>query len=178
MILAVDNGSSYTPALFESIRKAGAPCDFRAFDEVGEIGGYSHYILSGRRRNNRAMNAANASIIRHALDHGKPLLGICYGAEMLALVSGGTIRKMPELAKGFESVTTVRENPLCSGDVEVYESHAYEIARMPSPLIRLAGSAACKNEIIQYGGLNAFGTQFHPEMTREGREMVSNFLKM
>ncbi|MBI1658713.1 MAG: gamma-glutamyl-gamma-aminobutyrate hydrolase family protein [Thaumarchaeota archaeon] len=178
MILAVDNGSSYTPALFESIRKAGAPCDFRAFDDVGDIGGYSHYILSGRRRNDPAMNAANASIIRHALEHGKPLLGICYGAELLALVSGGTIRKMPRLAKGIENVTAVRENPLCSGDVEVYESHAYEIARMPPPLIRLAGSASCRNEIIQYGSLSVFGTQFHPEMTRGGRQMVSNFLEI
>lgn len=178
MILAVDNGSSYTPALFESIRNAGAPCDFRAFDGMGEIGGYSHYILSGRRRNDPAMNAANASIIRHALGHGKPLLGICYGAELLALVLGGTIRRMPGLAKGLENVTTVRENPLCSGEVEVYESHAYEIARMPPPLIRLAGSAACRNEIIQYGGLNVFGTQFHPEMTRGGRRMISNFLEI
>ena len=178
MILAVDNGSSYTPALFESIREAGAPCDFRGFDDMGEIGGYSHYILSGRRRNDPAMNAANASIIRHALEHGKPLLGICYGAELLALVLGGTIRKMPGLAKGLENVTTVRENPLCSGEVEVYESHAYEIARMPPPLIRLAGSAACRNEIIQYDGLNVFGTQFHPEMTRGGRQMISNFLEI
>lgn len=178
MILAVDNGSSYTPALFESIRKAGAPCDFRAFDDVGDIGGYSHYILSGRRRNDPAMNAANASIIRHALEHGKPLLGICYGAELLALVLGGTIRKMPGLAKGLETVTAVRENPLCSGDVEVYESHAYEIARMPPPLIRLAGSASCRNEIIQYDSLSVFGTQFHPEMTRGGRQMISNFLEI
>ena len=178
MILAVDNGSSYTPALFESIRKAGAPCDFRGFDDMGDIGGYSHYILSGRRRNDPAMNAANASIIRHALEHGKPLLGICYGAELLALVSGGTIRKMSGIVKGLEHVTTVRENPLCSGEVEVYESHAYEIARMPPPLIRLAGSAACRNEIIQYDGLNVFGTQFHPEMTRGGRQMISNFLEI
>lgn len=178
MILAVDNGSSYTPALVEYLRRTGIPCNIRPFDDIGDIEGYTHYILSGRRRNDMRMNRSNAAVIRHALGHNKPLLGICYGAELLALVSGGTIRRMASPAKGPESVTVMRENPLCSGDVDVYESHAYEISSLPQPLSRLASSASCRTEIIRYGDLHVYGTQFHPEMTEGGRDILSRFLEV
>ena len=177
-MLCIDNGSSYTPVLAEYLRRAGTPCDIRPFNDTGDIGGYSRYILSGRRRNDARMNRSNAAVIRHALERNKPLLGICYGAEMLALVSGGTIRRMASPAKGPESVTVTRENPLCSGDVDVYESHAYEISYLPQPLSRLAGSASCRTEIIRYGDLHVYGTQFHPEMTQGGQDILSRFLEV
>lgn len=178
MILAVDNGSSYTPALARYLRHTGVPCHVRPFDDMGDVDAYSRYILSGRRRNDARMNRSNAAVIRHALGRNKPLLGICYGAELLALVSGGTIRRMASPAKGPESVTVMRENPLCSGNVGVYESHAYEISSLPQPLSRLADSASCRTEIIRYGDLHVYGTQFHPEMTEGGRDILSRFLEL
>ena len=178
MILAVDNGSLYTPALIRCLQESGTPCEVRRFDEAGDASAYSGYVLSGRRSNNGAMNAANSGIIRHALDSGKPLLGICYGAELLALVTGGTIRRMAAPVRGPESVTATRKNPLCSGSVEVYESHSYEIARMSEPMVRLAGSATCRNEIIRHGDAHVFGVQFHPEMTAGGRDMIRRFLEL
>src|SRR5437588_4048442 len=51
-------------------------------------------ILSGRRMNNREINIVNSSIIRQCFEKNIPLLGICYGAEIVALTLGGTIRKM------------------------------------------------------------------------------------
>lgn len=178
MILAVDNGSSYTSTLFEHIKRAQVSCEYKTFDDPCDITTYSGYILSGRRRNDRSMNVTNSSIIHHAMKHDKPLLGICYGAEMLALVSGGTIRRMPSRVKGLVQINTIQENPLCSGDVEVYESHAYEISRMPPSLIQLAGSLSCRNEVIRYGHMRIFGTQFHPEMTSGGRDMLDRFLEL
>ena len=71
------------------------------------------------------MNRVNSEIINLAITRDKPLLGICYGAEMLALVAGGTIRRMASPAKGVAEVNTIRDNPLCSGRIAVYESHAY-----------------------------------------------------
>lgn len=178
MILAVDNGSTYTPVLAKYLHHTGVPCKVRTFDDIDDIEGYSRYILSGRRRNDMRMNRSNAAVIRHALESDKPLLGICYGAELLALVLGGTIRRMASPVKGPESVTVTRENPLCSGDLGVYESHAYEISSLPQPLSRLAGSASCRTEIIRYGDLHVYGTQFHPEMTDGGQDMLSRFLEV
>lgn len=178
MILAVDNGSSYTGSLISHLEGLGADFEALRFDQVDREGlaGYSHYIISGRRRNNHAMNRVNSEIINLAIARGKPLLGICYGAEMLALVAGGTIRRMASPAKGVAEVNTIRDNPLCSGRIAVYESHAYEIARMPPPLEAVASSAVCANEVIRYGDSPIYGTQFHPEMTGDGLGMIRRFL--
>src|SRR5439155_10572610 len=51
-------------------------------------------ILSGRRMNDREINIVNSRIIRQCFENNIPLLGICYGAEILALTLGGAIRKM------------------------------------------------------------------------------------
>ena len=176
MILAVDNGSSYTDVL---VRELGAVGDVDAMShdavDLDNVGGYSHYILSGRRRNNEGMNTTNAGIIKFALANNKPLLGICYGAEMLALVAGGTIRRMPSRAQGRCQVYA-DYNPLCSGTLEVYERHAYEIARIPPPLVSVGRSASCANEIIRYGSAPIYGVQFHPEMTPDGITMIRRFV--
>lgn len=172
----MDNGSSYTGTLLERL---GTMADFEAIPygvvDRRSLWDYTHYILSGRRRNDPAMNAANSMIVRFAVEHSKPLLGICYGAELLALTVGGTIRRMPGHIRGNASVSVTRENPLCSGVVDVFESHRYEIARMPPPLETVGSSDACRHEIVRYGHSMIYGTQFHPEMTPDGLEMVRRF---
>lgn len=178
MILAVDNGSSYTGRLLSHLEGSGVDFESRRFDQVDRscLGDYSHYILSGRRRNDHLMNRVNSEIIRLAIQRKKPLLGICYGAELLALTVGGTIRRMDNPIKGGETVDVTRDNPLCSGRIGVFESHAYEIARMPPPLETVGSSATCRNEMVRYGGLPIYGTQFHPEMTGDGLRLIKNFL--
>ena len=178
MILAVDNGSSYTGRLLSHLKESGVDFESRGFDQVdcSHLGDYSRYILSGRRRNVHLMNRINSKIIRLAIQHKKPLLGICYGAELLALTTGGTIRRMNHPVKGGETVDVTRDNPLCSGRMGVFESHAYEIARMPPPLEAVGISATCCNEMVRYGDLAIYGTQFHPEMTGDGLDLITNFL--
>lgn len=160
----------------QCLQESKHPYEIRRFDDVVDIPSYSGYILSGRRSNNNNMNVINSDIIRHALYSSKPLLGICYGAEMLALVTGGTIRRMADRIRGPGRVTVTEENPLCSGSLDVYESHSYEIARITPPVVRLAGSDTCRNEIIRYGDASIFGLQFHPEMTDDGRKIIHRFL--
>ena len=76
------------------------------FDQVDllNIGQFNSFILSGRRKNNQKMNAINSQIIKHAVSEKKSLLGICYGAEILALTLGGTIRKSPKSVQGEEII--------------------------------------------------------------------------
>lgn len=179
MLYVLDNGSEFTPELVGMLGSAGAafgvrtPGDPDAWDAALRAGSY---ILSGRRRNDSAMNVLNSRIIRHAAASGRPLLGICYGAEMLALSSGGTIRRMPEPHRGGERVEVELGSPLCpaGASVHVREQHRYEIARLGG-LSRLGGSARCANEIVRLGGTHAYGTQFHPEMTPDGRRMLERF---
>jgi len=180
MLLLVDNGSVFTKNLtdFLSSKKA----DFRIipFDGLSEsdFGEFDSFVLSGRRHNDQRMNAINSKLISHAISEKKSLLGICYGAEMLALTTGGTIRKMGSSQKGEDTVVTVKENPLCSGTITVYQSHSYEISRPGKSLVRLGRSDACDYELVQYADSKIFGTQFHPEMTDDGLAMIERFLSL
>ena len=148
------------------------------FDEVNlsDIQQFNSFILSGRRKNDRRINAINSKIIKHAVSEKKSLLGICYGAEILALTLGGTIRKSPKSVKGEEIIITEQENKLCHGEINAYESHNYEISQLGNHLQGLASSQSCKYEIIQHTNYDIFGTQFHPEMSDDGKAIIKKFL--
>lgn len=178
MLLLVDNGSIYTKNITNFLSTKNIPYTILSYDDVvlEELGKFQSFILSGRRKNNKEMNAVNSKIITHAVSNDKPLLGICYGAEILALTVGGTIRKMETLQKGNSKVMIVRENPLCNGTIEVYQSHSFEISQLGKSFTQIAKSESCNYEIIQYQNSRIFGTQFHPEMTQDGLGLIGNFL--
>ena len=180
MLLVVDNGSVYTKNLIDFLTEKKIQFNFKKHNDVklSEIENYSSFILSGRRKNNQEMNALNSKIIKHAASKQKNLLGICYGAEILALTIGGTIKKKNVLEKGIQDINIIKQNPLCSGTIKAFESHNYEISRINSSLINLASSKNCLYEIIQLSNSNIFGTQFHPEMSLDGQKIIESFLSL
>ena len=95
---------------------------------LDDISDYDSFILSGRRNNDSQMNAKNSKIILHAVNEKKKLLGICYGAEILALALGGTIRKS-SVIRGEQEIIS-NDNTLCEGKNTVFESHSYEISKL------------------------------------------------
>ena len=68
--------------------------------------------------------------------------------------------------------------PLLDKDIEVYQSHSYEIAKLGSQLESVASSDNCQHEIIKHQRLPIFGTQFHPEMSKDGQLLIKSFLKI
>ena len=180
MLLVVDNGSVYTRNLADLLRQKEIPFETQTPRELdlGALGRYDGAILSGRRRNEKEINQANSRVIRHAIENGKKLLGICYGAEILALVLGGTIKRSASPRKGEETVSVSAENPISEGSMTVFESHGFEIARLPDTLVPLAGSENCRYEIIGHAQKPVFGTQFHPEMSRDGHELIERFCSL
>ena len=178
MLLLVDNGSVFTKDISNILLKSDVKFEQKSFDEVGldEIRKYDSFILSGRRQNNSQMNAKNSKIILHAVNEKKKLLGICYGAEILALALGGTIRKS-SIIRGEQEINS-NESPLCNGQKIVFESHSYEISKLGNSLHCVAESENCKNEIVKHKELQIYGTQFHPEMTKDGKTMIEKFVKL
>ncbi len=177
-MLVVENGSVYTKYLIDFLTKK---VQFKVVQEnrikFSSLFNYESFILSGRRKNNQLMNSLNSKIIKHAIQEQKPLLGICYGAEILTLTLGGTIKKSILPQNGHHQVTFSKKNPLCEGKIEVFESHHYEISKLGESLERIAYSDSCLNEIIKVKGSNIFGTQFHPELTHDGKALIENFIK-
>jgi len=178
VLLLVDNGSVFTKDISNTLSKSDVKFEQKSFDHISldEIRKYDSFILSGRRQNNSQMNTKNSKIILHAVNEKKNLLGICYGAEILALALGGTIRKS-SVIQGEQEIIS-HESDLCTGKKIVFESHSYEISKLGNLLECVAESSNCKNEIIKHNKLSIYGTQFHPEMTKDGQTMIDNFTRL
>jgi GMP synthase (glutamine-hydrolysing) len=177
LLLVVDNGSIYTKNLTDYLNEKNISFEIHTpqhFD-LDSLKNYNSIILSGRRKNDKKINQINSKIITLSIKNNVKLLGICYGAEILALTLGGTIKKSQSLQKGNEIIKISKDNLISSDNLNVFESHGYEISTLPSVLIPLAESKNCKYEIIQYEKKLIFGTQFHPEMSKDGHELIEKF---
>lgn len=181
-LVIIDNGSSYTGDLAALLDGLGAsysrvlPSEF----SLETLPRYDGIILSGRKRNDALVNKVNSKIVRYAVDSNVKLLGICYGAEITALALGGAIRRSDAPQKNVRTTVEIHKSiPIAdSGSASVFESHGYEISRLPDALEAVGGSAECKYEIIKYRGRHVYGTQFHPEMSRDGRGMIERFCQL
>ena len=180
MLLVVDNGSVYTSSLLDFLynKKFDFKMKLSSRLELNELDNFDSFILTGRRQNEQKMNRINSQIILHVISEKKKLLGICYGSEILARTLGGTIKKSSSLIKGDETVIVSKKNPLIAGNLAVFQSHKYEISKLGEKLENLAGSQTCKHEVVKHDELNIFGTQFHPEMTRDGKTLVESFVNL
>ena len=180
MLLIIDNGSVYTKNLIDFLnnKKISFEKQTPKLLDLKSLNNYNSFILSGRRKNEKIINEINSKIINHSIQNDKKLLGICYGAEILALTLGGTIRKLDFPQKGNEKINIQRENLLSNDDLQVFESHGFEISKLPNILLVIGKSKNCKCEIIQYDKKPIFGTQFHPEMSDDGKNLIQKFCSL
>jgi GMP synthase (glutamine-hydrolysing) len=180
LLLVVDNGSIYTKNLTDFLNEKNIFFEKQTPQllDLNSLENYDSVILSGRRRNEKKTNEINSKIVIYSIKNNMKLLGICYGAEILALTLGGTIRKISSLQKGNETIKISKENLISNDSLDVFESHWFEISKLPSVLVPLADSKNCKYEIIQYEKKQIFGTQFHPEMTQDGHNLIEKFCSL
>jgi len=99
-----------------------------------------------------------------------PIFGICLGAQMVAKACGVPVTLASAKERGWTSVSLTREgvhDPLfngLAGELLVFQWHE-DSFQIPNGGVLLATSATCRNQAFRYG--NAYGIQFHPEVTRE-----------
>lgn len=113
---------------------------------------------------------ATRALLASAVAQEVPTLGICLGAQLLATVSGGHVRTMPEGPEvGLETVTfadAAASDPifadLSGKTMPVVQWHWLEADRLPEGASVLASSAGCSNQVFRIGAA-AWGVQFHPE---------------
>lgn len=116
--------------------------------------------------------SAEAELSKRALATDLPQFGICLGGQLIAHIIGGDVRAQTgEPEKGYTWIDTTAEaaaDPVFSAlpqRTSFVESHVDRIVSLPPEATLLASSQACEFQAFRVG--NAWGTQFHPESTRE-----------
>src|SRR5712692_4901469 len=113
-----------------------------------------------------------------------PILGICYGHQIIGSAFGAPMRDLGQMLRGYEKVSIVLKHPLFDGlpsDMVVAESHRQELTKVPDEFQLLARSTTSNVEAIAHRSKPIYGVQFHPERSNDdhphGRMIIQNLLK-
>jgi len=113
-----------------------------------------------------------------------PILGICYGHQIIGSAFGAPMRDLGQMLRGYEKVSVVQKHPLFDGlpsDLMVAESHRQELTNVPDEFQHLAQSTTSNVEAIAHRSKPIYGVQFHPERSNDdhphGRMIIQNLLK-
>lgn len=183
-VAVVNNGASVPEKILSLLGEN--PSTIFTYSEVSNIrsGDFDLVVLSGSSQfpityNQEKLQDEIALIQESAI----PILGICYGCELIAIAFGGTLKDMGRGGKEQDTVhiDVVKDSPMFQGrgDFLVYDAHRWVIDTIPDTIEVLARSAHGP-EIIKHKTRPIYGFQFHPEKMVEetfGDELFSAFTK-
>ena len=179
-IAILDFGSQYSQIIARRVREAEVYCELFPWDTPAEkvlAIQPRGFILSGGPA---SVYEANAPLLLdYVLQSGLPVLGICYGMQLLTHALGGMVAPSGEKEYGPAEISTLVENPLLpAGSQPVWMSHGDRIEREPPGFTVLASSA--NSPIAAFGDQKRrlYGVQFHPEVhhTPGGAEILRRFV--
>ncbi|MBL6591083.1 MAG: glutamine-hydrolyzing GMP synthase [Flavobacteriaceae bacterium] len=180
-VLILDFGSQYTQLIARRVRELNIYCEIFPFNNNKyKISDYKALILSGSPYSVRSEDSLKINIdnIRGVL----PILGICYGAQLLAHNSGGVVKASKTREYGRANLQSIdNTNNLFSNiqnSSQVWMSHADTIFKLPLSTKRIASTKDVENAAFQFIDENTFGIQFHPEVyhSSDGKTLLKNFL--
>ena len=181
-IAIIDYGSQYTPLIARRIRELGVYSEVFAYDEAAE-GIQRHdpagYVLSGGP--NSVYEPGAPRLPRFILASGKPILGICYGMQLLTAALGGKVAAAASKEYGPAGITHAPRSPLFDGlesELPVWMSHGDRIEAPPPGFLALARSENSPYAAIGDIERRRYGVQFHPEVQHSphGSAIFRSFL--
>jgi len=182
-ILILDFGAQYTQLIARRVREAGVYCEIHPFsmplDAIRKMQPKG-IILSGGPASVYEAGAPKSD--PRILDLGIPILGICYGMQLITEQLGGRVGRAAEREFGRAVLRVNEEAGLFAGlggrDTTVWMSHGDRIDGSPPGWRTIAESANSPHAAFTDEPGRRFGIQFHPEVahTEEGRRIFENFL--
>jgi len=179
-ILILDFGSQYTQLIARRVRELNVYCEIHPFNKIPPITpAIKGVILSGSPCSVRDNGSPDVDI---SIFGQLPVLGVCYGAQLMAHRSGGQVLPSQIREYGRAKLTTVdHHSPLLkeiSLDTQVWMSHSDTIASIPDSFEIVASTPSVKVAAFRVKGTNTYGIQFHPEVTHttEGKNLLRNFV--
>ena len=180
-IIVLDFGSQYNQLIARRIRELHVYSEVLPFNtdlEKLKDKKVKGIILTGGP--NSVYLPSSPKIDKMILDINKPLLGICYGAQLLAYLSGGKVKQSAVGEYGSAIITTSKSNLLSTmlDKEEVFMSHRDRIYSLPKDFIITSSTKDCPIASYENIKKNIYGTQFHPEVkhTKHGNKIFKNFL--
>jgi GMP synthase (glutamine-hydrolysing) len=181
-IIILDFGSQYTQIIARKIREIGVYAEIHPYNinKVELISlKPSGIILSGGPSSVYAENAPHP--FKEIFDLGIPVLGICYGLQLIAYLLGGEVNKSAKREYGKAQLIIDKENELLSGidSLQVWMSHGDSLSKLPPQFEIVAHTENSPIAAIQNQQKKIYGVQFHPEVhhTTNGKLILENFAR-
>jgi GMP synthase (glutamine-hydrolysing) len=179
-ILILDFGSQYTQLIARRVRELNVYCEIHPFNKIPAItADIKGVILSGSPCSVRDQGSPAVDIKAFA---NVPVLGVCYGAQLIAHQSGGEVlpSQMREYGRAILSKVD-HHSPLLKEinlDTQVWMSHADTIASVPGTFEIIASTTSVPVAAYRVKDTEVYGIQFHPEVTHtlEGKTLLRNFV--
>lgn len=181
-VLILDFGSQYTQLIARAVREANVYCEIIPYSKNFKITPQlKGIILSGSPFSVNDPNAPLPDVL--SFNKQLPVLGICYGAQLIAKVSGGRIDKSNKREYGRAHLAKTKNDILLEGISEksqVWMSHSDSISELPQGFEILATTTSIPVAAFKKTDSTQplYGLQFHPEVyhSTEGKTIIRNFL--
>ena len=179
-IAVLDAGGQYCHLIARKVRDLGVFAEVAPSETpASEFASVKGVIISGGPSS--VYDPGSASIDPQVLQSGRPVLGICYGQQLMAHLLGGRVEKGERGEYGFAQIELLSSDPLFRGLAEsqqVWMSHRDLVAAPPPGFQRLASTPSCPIAAMSSLERGLFGVQFHPEVahTPAGVQILSNFV--
>ena len=181
-IVVIDFGSQFSMLIARRVRELNTYCELVPPDTTRES--LSHHdirgvILSGGPSSVYDEGAPQAPA--WVFESGVPVLGICYGMQLLAHQLGGKVEPSGEREYGPASITHIANDRLLGGlpaSLDVWMSHGDRITEAPPGFQSIATSSNSPTAVMADLSRDYYGLQFHPEVvhTPRGKDIISNFI--
>lgn len=182
LILVLDFGGQYNQLIARRVREANVYC---------EVLPYNSSIDKIKSKNPKGIifTGGPASVLdpkapicdREVFELGIPILGICYGMQLMSHMLGGTVEKAEQREYGKVNITFDTSSMLFEGiekESTCWMSHTYYVNNLPEGFVKCADTPNCPVAAIENREKKLYGVQFHPEVvhTPKGRDILNNFL--
>lgn len=179
-VTVLDTGGQYCHLIARKVRELGVYAEVRASETpANTLRRRKAIIISGGP--NSVYEAGSPTVDAAIFSLGTPVLGICYGQQLMAHLLGGQVRKGDKGEYGLALLEMGAREGLfqgLSGSQQIWMSHRDTVAEVP-PGFRVTGhTGTCAVASMSDGSRRLYGVQFHPEVvhTSRGTEILSNFL--
>lgn len=181
-VLVLDFGSQYTQLITRKIRELGVYAEIFPFSlSPARISkdSPSAVVLSGGPQNVYEKGAPLIS--EEIFGLGVPILGICYGLQLMVHLLGGKVSPSRRREYGFAELRIRDRRGLLAGITEgsqVWMSHGDTAERIPPGFVVSGVTVSCETAVIEEREKGLYGVQFHPEVvhTKQGKKVLANFL--